>query len=343
MSAQELAEIQARIIEMAAQAETAGGRRDALKRGLALPPPGSGAAPGFPVTDADHWEKAFRAVGRAGSPARRAALGDLLRKTAARFGKTGRIKGSWLDTSGGSKDMSNTLNLAMMKCPSCGYQADDAEFSISGDASGTDVPRAPGTLQTPDSGNGLGSMSAAAGMNPGQIGLSSIDLARRSPVGSASDVLVSRGENGRAVVRHRRGGSKIGEIFRMEDGQYTSTLGDEGKQLQPHTRQRGALHELISTWNTGAGSMYHRPQGTALVPPPAQTPLMRQFGVPAVSALATPSNGDSDGPRVTSSGDDLAGLSPKGITIYRKLRKRMPADRALTFARRAQDFGNKGS
>jgi hypothetical protein len=321
-------------------AETAGGRKSALKQGLALPPPSPGAAPGFPVTDAKHWDKAFRAVGRTGGGARRALLGKLLRKTAARFGKTGQIKGSWLDTSGGSKDMTRTLNLAQMTCPNCGYSDDDAAFSQTNDSD--DTSRMSASLRTPVN---PGTQSAS-GFNAGQIGLANtLDLARRTPVASASDVLVSRASDGRGVVRHRRGGILIGEIRKNETGQYVASFGESGHDLQPHTQQRGALHELIGTWNRGAGSMYHRPQEPALIPAPSQTPLMQRFSVPAVSALATPSNGDSDGPRMTTSsssgGGDLAGLSPKGVSIYKKLLKRMPAERALAFARRAQDFGGK--
>jgi hypothetical protein len=67
---------------------------------------------------------------------------------------------------------------------------------------------------------------------------------------------------------------------------------------------------------------------------------MQQFNVPAIR-LATPATGTSDGGREVSGGGSVAGLNPKGVTIYRKLRRKMPADRALSFARRAQTFGGK--
>jgi hypothetical protein len=96
--------------------ETASGRRAALRSGHALPPAHPGGAPGFPVTDAAHWEKALEAVGRAGSPARRAALRKLLIRTAPEFGKTGRIKGSWLAASAHS-NTGPALEFSMRKLP----------------------------------------------------------------------------------------------------------------------------------------------------------------------------------------------------------------------------------
>src|SRR5260370_18687429 len=73
---------------MHANPESTAGRKAALKHGLALRPAHPGGNPGFPITDAAHWEKARQAVGRAGSPARRAPLAPPPRKTAPMFGKT---------------------------------------------------------------------------------------------------------------------------------------------------------------------------------------------------------------------------------------------------------------
>jgi hypothetical protein len=256
--------------------ETAGGRKSALKRGLAIAPPSPGAPPGFPITDASHWEKARRAIGRVKSPARRAAVARLLRKTAPRFGKTAALHSSWA---------------------------------------------APG-----------GKKATAHSNTGGQV----LDMARRLPVMDPADIVVARSASGQAVIRHRRGGGLIGVITHTDDG-WTAEP-DGGQAGTGHTHQRGALVELLGLYNRSTGTAQAAPQ--PLQPPPVQTPLMQQFGVPAIR-LATPAAGASDGGREVSGGGSVAGLNPKGITIYRKLRRKMPADRALSFARRAQSFGGK--
>ncbi len=167
----------------------------------------------------------------------------------------------------------------------------------------------------------------------------------RARVTSPLDVHVSRGPEGQAVVVHRRDGGKIGEVARNTDGKYVAKR--DGRDLSPHTHQRAALFELIGTHNKEVSAPFRAPV--------TQTPLMQQFGIPAVS-LATPAAGVSDGPRATSadsgdgddsggSSDSPAGLTPKGVTIYKRLRaKGFPAARALAFAKRAQSFGgSKGS
>jgi hypothetical protein len=172
--------------------------------------------------------------------------------------------------------------------------------------------------------------------------------ANRLPVVSPWDILVSRNEDGSAQVRHRRGGTDIGTIKRGEDGSWAAKVAN-GAELPGHAHQRSALMELLGTWNTGAS----KPERAAAVPyaePPKQTPLMEKFGVPAISALATPMTSASDGPRVTAAGssdtsgsEDTNGLSPKGKAIYAKLKARgFPAERALAFAKRAQNMGAGG-
>jgi hypothetical protein len=137
------------------------------------------------------------------------------------------------------------------------------------------------------------------------------------------------------------GGAKVGEIYK--DGtRWAAALGEDTSALDGgHTHQRGALSALIGAYNRGTTTAFRKAaQGQPLIPAPAQTPLMQRFGVPAVTALATPASGSSDGPRVTTSDSSPAGLSPKGVTIYKKLvAKGFPPARALTFARRAQNFG----
>lgn len=168
-----------------------------------------------------------------------------------------------------------------------------------------------------------------------------VELAMRYPkypVSSPYDVLVIRGDDGSAVIRHRRGGYEIARIRRTDTGSWVASR--DGQDMAPHTRQRGALLEAIGAHNKSSGTPYHRAeaQGEPLQAPPAQTPLMAAYGIPAVRALATPTVGSSDGPRVT--GAEVPGLGGKGKTIYKKLRQRgFPHERAHNFARRAQNRG----
>lgn len=78
-----------------ANALTKEGRAKAFQAGHALPPPSKGSPAGFPVTSPKSWEDARRAVGRVGSPERKAQLKALLRRTAAQYGKTAALKKSW--------------------------------------------------------------------------------------------------------------------------------------------------------------------------------------------------------------------------------------------------------
>jgi hypothetical protein len=239
---------------------------------------------------------------------------------------------------------------SVMTCPNCGYTGRDfgggpGGVSDSGQqealrtpAPGTGYVRngAPLTVRGP-SGSGPGLATPTAG---------GITLASpRVPVTTASDVLVARNAAGGASIRHRRGGIEIGQI--VNDNGWKAIYG--GKTQKPHPHQRGALAELISLWNTGTASL-ERPADPGLRPPVTQTPLMQQFGVPAINALATPSTGYSDGPRTTSSAssdsdDDPdngkgSGLTPKGQAIKKKLLAKGWTDaKADMFARRAQSFG----
>lgn len=181
-------------------------------------------------------------------------------------------------------------------------------------------------------------------------GSGSVELAgTRYPVTSPNDILVSRSATGGASIRHRRGGAPIGEI-RNDDGWravYGGKISDN-----PHTHQRGALAELLGIYNKGTTTFRHAGDGQQLQPPPQQTPLMAEFEIPAIRALATPARTASDGPRVTmangsdSSDDDSDdsgssdGLSPKGAAIKKKLMaKGWDEAKATMFAKRAQSFG----
>jgi hypothetical protein len=250
------------------------GRAKAYSHGHALPPPSAGSPHGFPVTDAKSWENARKAVGRVGSPQRKALLKALLRRTAAQYGKTAALKKSWAASNTGP-----ALEMAMDRYPK---------------------------------------------------------LAVTSPY----DVMVIRSPDGQAIIRHRQGGYEIARLRREPDGSWVAAV--NGRDLPGHTRQRGALLEAIGIHNRSAGTPYHRPEPEKtepLQPPPAQTALMQAVGLEPIR-LATPARGSSDGPRVSGSGaaSDVAGLSPRGATIYSKLRKRnFPHARAHAFARRAQN------
>lgn len=328
------------------------GRRAAYKAGNALPPSSAGSAPGYPITSASQWEKARQAVGRAGTPRRRAQLAKLLRKTAPQFGKTKALAQSWAAPGGSSTNMSNVYDLSQMKCPSCGYQGDDADFSVSGGAGGTSSPDAPDALRTPQppglqsaAGYSYGSSGMSVrGASSGNMGLANsrdraIELARRMPITSASDIIVSRGDDGSAVIRHRLGGATVGRVRHLDDGSWSGEP-EGGRAGESRTHQRAALTDVIGLWNRGIANPHRAALPAAH--PPQQSSLMQQFGVPAIR-LATPANDSDDGPRATtsdsggSSEGGPGGLTPKGVAIYKKLlAKGLPATRALALARRAQ-------
>lgn len=292
------------------ESESAAGRRTLAGQRLALPD-GS-----FPVGDAAHWDKAFRAVGRAGTPAKRAALKALLLRTAKQYGKQGKVQGSWLTA---ANDRSGVELAAQpysrhpgedVQCPSCGkYNMDDARYC---DQCGTRLPE-----------------SAFEHAND----QGALEMATHLAITGPYDLLITRSATGEAIVRHRRGGDEIGRIKHSDDGQWRAAR--DGKDLAPHARQRGALLELIGTHNRSASTPYHR--AAPAKPEKAASPLADALGIPqldvaAASELAntTPAVGAGDGPRVT-------GLGKGGDRIYKQLRKRgFPHARAQAFASRAQ-------
>jgi len=259
------------------KSESTAGRRALSKLGLALPD-GS-----FPVGDADHWDKARKAIGRVKNPAKRQQVAQLLRRTAARYGRTQQLRESWAAPQKAAVAAANHP-LAL-------------EFTVPG-------PR----------------------------------LAVASPY----DVIISRADDGSAVLRHRRGGYEIARIRRDPDGAWVSSI--DGRDLQPHVRQRAALLEAIGVHNKGSTTLQRRAEttvvrGEELQPPPVQTQLMESLGIPAVRmslANSAPVVGASDGPRASSK---PPGLGARGQTIYKKLRGRgFPHARAHAFAGRAERF-----
>lgn len=249
---------------------------------------------------------------------------------------------------------SRTIGLAMgggaqdnqgssMTCPRCGYSGSSGSFS-GGSSEALRTP-APSTGYVRD-GAPLTVRSSSAGLaNPG------IDLSSpRYPVTTAADLLVARNPAGGTSIRHRRGGGHIGDITFSEDKGWQAVYG--GKAGKSHAHQRPALAELLSLWNTGTTNLERPGEGQPLQPPPQQTPLMQQYGVPAIRALATPVASSSAGPRMTTSSagsdddddDDSSGLSGKAASVYKKLvAKGWDKAKARKFAANANRFGGGGS
>ena len=340
------------------RSETAAGRRTALQRGQALPPASPGGAPGYPVTDAAHWDKARQAVGRVADPQRRASLAKLLRKTAPMVGRTAALGKSWAAPAGAQlagydagiylaetvmDDQGHTLT-----CPECGHVAPAGDFG----ASGASLDKSPGLLRTPAPGTGFvrqgvpltvrsGAKHALANGTRAALELAGSTLtARRHPIHGPMDVLVARSEDGTAVLRHRHGGAQIASLRKTDAGKWVATV--NGTDLAPRDHQRTALMEAVGTWNSAVTGALH-PASAPLQPPPQQTELMREYGIPAIRALATPATGAGAGPRITMAAGgadddtDENGLTPKGQSIYKKLMaKGFPAARALAFAKNSQ-------
>lgn len=240
-----------------------------------------------------------------------------------------------------------------VKCPSCGkMNSPDAKYC---DQCGAKLPE---DAFADLAGQAMNAIELARGGGAGTEGQlrSMLGLDRQGAANSRRpmsqkitspwDVLITRSPEGRAVIRHRRGGDLIGEISHTPQGWVATPAG--GQDRPPTTHQRSALMNLLGGWNS---SVAGRAAGDPIQPAAAQTPLMAQYGIPAIRtysndrqhsiALATAVAGSSDGPR---SGGDLAGLSPRGVTIYKKLTgKGFPHARAAKFARRAQNFGRGGS
>jgi hypothetical protein len=275
-----------------------------------------------------------------------------------------------------AKNLSNAYDLSndggrqilmagdQMKCPNCGYAADSATFDTSGGASGTSVQSQPEELRTQARGNyaaRAGYTSQSTGVNGASspnmglanryrdaVGLANTPTARRTPVRDPNDIVITRSATGTAVVRHRHGGTLIGEVGRGQDNSWRSLI--DGKELSPHTHQRAALTELLGTWNSTALDP-SRP-AMPLSAPPRQTELMSQLGVSNIRAFATDPDGDGDNDDSTTGGDtdgDAAGgLNPKGKAIYAKLRAKGKSPKAaLAMARMAQNakagqFGKAG-
>ena len=211
--------------------------------------------------------------------------------------------------------------MSQLQCPSCGYRSDDADFTVSGGTAGTSDAAKSGSLGTPQPQADSGS----TGFRPQQLGVKgmanrrqAVELARRTPVTSVNDILVSRTAGGPAVIRHRQGGAQIAEMRHNDDGSWQTVV--DGALLSPHAQQRAALMEALGTWNRSAAAERPAPQ-------------------PALSGVTALASGGDDGDDDDDQdgGSDDNGLTPRGQQIHMKLKKKGVAPKvALAMAKRAQ-------
>ena len=240
----------------------------------------------------------------------------------------------------------------VLTCPECDYSGPANTFG----ASGASLDKSPGDLRTPAPSTAAvrdgvpltvrtgAAHALASGSTRKAVELAAGTLtARRHPIQGPADVLVARTTDGTAVLRHRHGGAEIAHLRKTEAGQWVATV--NGKDLQPRDHQRTALMEAVGQWNGAVRSAVQR-QEAPLQPPPQQTELMKEYGIPAIRALSMPTAGASDGPRMTTAagtdGDDSTdenGLNAKGQAIYKRLMAsgRMKPAVALAFAKRSQN------
>lgn len=256
-----------------------------------------------------------------------------------------------------------------LTCPECNYSGPANRFG----ANGASLDSSPGELRTPAPGTGsvrdgvpltVKSGSAHALSNTRQA----VELAtgvKRVAIGGPHDVGVRRTDKG-SMLYHRRSGADIGLMKRNDDGTWSAVVA--GKELAPHSQQRAAWLEAVGTYNAAVHAGVKR-QEAPLQPPPQQTELMAEYGIPAMrsAAFATPTTSSSSGPRMTtaggsgkydpdSDGDDdsspsgdtdkdyAGGLSPKAQAIYKKLiAKGFPKARAMAFAKNADKFAKKAA
>src|ERR1035441_4259122 len=188
--------------------------------------------------------------------------------------------------------------------------------SRSGDfgGSGASLDTKPGALRTPQPSTGQVRSGAATTVRSGSAAhalagdtRSAISLAagtltaRRHAIGGPADVLVARAQDGTAILRHRHGGATIATLAKTGAGKWVATV--NGTDLAPRDHQRTALMEAVGTWNKAVTGALQRTEAP-LQPPPQQTELMAEYGIPAIRALATPTAGAGDGPRMTTAGGD---------------------------------------
>jgi hypothetical protein len=294
----------------------------------------------YPMDTAKRARNALSRIAQFGSPEQKATV---QRAVARRY--KGRVKVSQHSNEGPGMRYDFAGGDAFA-CPNCGYSGSPDDFKTDDGDYDDDSARRdgngiqPSALRTPARGTGfvrngapltVRSTSGAGLANSGQRAVS---LARQLPVQSPHDLLISRSPDGTSVVRHRRGGNEIGKLRATPDGWVPTVNGRDG---QPRAQQRAALIDMFSGYNREASS-------SPLQPPQVQTPLMQQFGVPAIR-LANDDPGNDDAASADTS--TSSGLNPRGEGIYKKLvAKGVKPAVAMAMAKRAQNkaagsFGGK--
>jgi hypothetical protein len=243
-----------------------------------------------------------------------------------------------------------------LRCPECGHVAPSGDFGTSG----ASQEKSPAVLRTPAPGTGgvrSGTPLTVKGGGAHALANSTrtaVELATgtvRRPIHGPTDVLVKREPDGTALLRHRHGGAEIARLRRTDDGKWVASV--NGRDLAPRDHQRTALMEAVGQWN-GAVTAAVKRQEAPLQPPPVQTELMAEYGIPAMrsAGFANTAAGASDGPRVTTSAasdsdgdsDAPSGLSPKALALYKRLKaKGFPDARALAFAKNSERVAKAAS
>ena len=334
--------------------ETTAGRKALAAKGRALPDGG------FPVGDAEHWDKARQAVGRVKNPARRAALAKMLRKTAPMVGRTQALGQSWAAPAGSAHanpDLGIYLAVTAkdeqgltLTCPECNYTGPAGTFG----ASGASLDKSPEDLRTPAPSTGgvrdgvpltVRTGAAHALANGGTR--AALELAGGTADGPPAP---HPGPDGRAGVprtgRDRDAAAPARRHHHREHPQDRKRpVGRVGQRPGPAAPRPPADRPDGSRRHVQQGGRvrYQAAAGAVAAAAAVQTPLMAEYGIPAIRALATPVTGATAGPRMTTTaasgaGTDENGLNAKGQGIYKKLiAKGFPPARAVTFAKMSQN------
>lgn len=308
------------------------------KSSFALPSANGGAG-AYPIDTANRARNALARVAQNGSPQEKATVQAAVKRKYAKQ----------INVGGGNQDMSNAhghvLDFASVS-HSVTHTHDGSththDFDHDGDndfaGGGVGGTQMQSTGATPQPNNFKGATGVRPQTVRGGSGGSGavkgfandgIELARRLPVRTGDDVIVSRVPGGGVVIRHRAGGQEIGQLKYNGDGTVSAVL--DGKTLQPHRMERSAIQEMLSTYNTTTTTA-ERP-AMPLQQPPVQPELFSQLGVANIRAFA--SDGDADD---TSGGGSGGGLSPRGQGIYKKLiAKKVSPKVAMAMAKRAEN------
>lgn len=300
----------------------------------------------YPIDTAKRARNALSRIAQFGSPEQKATV---QRAVASRY--KGRIKVSQHSNEGPGMRYDFAGGDAFA-CPHCGYSGSADDFKSNDGDYDNDSARKDGPGITPDalrtpapstSGVRSGAPLSVRGASSGNLGLAnrgqrSVNLSRRLPIRELQDIVISRNDDGTATVRHRQGGNEVGTLKHTDKG-WVSTV--SGKNTEPRTQQRVALLDMFGSYNRDAAQ-------NPFQAPPVQTPLMQQFGVPAIRLANTDDDADdNDSASSDTSDSGGSGLNPRGQGIYKKLvAKGVKPAVAMAMAKRAQNktagsFGGK--